>query len=78
MASFMTNEALVLEADDFRDPSHWYWRRKDAGGVALADHEVRLDAANLQYEAFVDLHELPDTRRLARGILIAANHSERL
>jgi hypothetical protein len=52
----MPNEALVLEADDFRDPSHWYWRLKDAGGVTLADHEVRLDAASWQYEAFVDLH----------------------
>jgi tetratricopeptide (TPR) repeat protein len=52
----MTNEALLLEADDVRNASHWYWRLKDAGGVVLADHEVRLDAASWQYEAFVDLH----------------------
>ena len=70
MASFMTNEALVLEANDVRNASHWYWRLKDAGGIALADHEVRLDAANWQYEAFEDLHELPDGEAEAEGVAV--------
>ena len=52
----MPNEALVLEADDVRDASHWYWRLKDNTGVTLADHEVRLDTASWQYEAFLDLY----------------------
>jgi tetratricopeptide (TPR) repeat protein len=52
----MPNGALVLEANDVRDASHWNWRLKDQNGVTVADHEVRLDTASWQYDAFLDLY----------------------
>jgi CHAT domain len=69
----MTNEALILEADDVRNASHWYWRLKDGGGVTLADHEVRLDVASWQYEAFVDLHGYLRRNILPNSSAITAN-----
>lgn len=47
--------ALRLEAGEFRDLTRWRWVLTDSGGSFLADHEVRLDAAAWQYEAFADL-----------------------
>jgi tetratricopeptide (TPR) repeat protein len=61
---------LRLEARDFADLTRWRWVLTGAGGVFLADHEVRLDAGCWQFEAFADLlgyltwHAAPD--RLAQ------------
>jgi CHAT domain len=72
----MPNEALVLEADNFRNASRWHWRLKDHNGLALADHEVRLDTASWQYEAFLDLdgylrrNLVPDESAAAETLLV--------
>ncbi len=52
----MADHTLILEADDVRDACHWYWRLKDPNGATLADHEVELDPADWQYQAFLDLY----------------------
>ena len=46
---------LRLEAREFKDLTRWRWVLTDAGGTFLVDHEVRLDAARWEYEAFTDL-----------------------
>jgi len=57
---------LRLEVRDFKDPARWRWVLTAPGGEFLADHEVRLDAACWQSEAFTDLlgylswHAAPD------------------
>ncbi len=59
-------EALRLEVREFRDLTRWRWVLTDAAGAFVADHEVRLDAAAWEYEAFRDLpgylswHAAPD------------------
>jgi tetratricopeptide (TPR) repeat protein len=59
---------LRLEVREFRDLTRWRWVLTDSSGAFLADHEVRLDAASWQYEAFGDLrwylrwHCAPDRR----------------
>jgi len=59
---------LRLEVREFRDLARFRWVLQDASGVYLADHEVRLDPASWQYEAFGDLrrylrwHCAPDRR----------------
>ena len=56
---------LTLTAEDFAGLNPWYWRLKD-GDRLLADHEVQLDPANWQHEAYLDLsgylktHASPD------------------
>ena len=47
---------LVLVADDVKDPWHWFWRLKDDRGTLLAHHEVALDPADWQAQAFTDLY----------------------
>jgi CHAT domain/NB-ARC domain len=57
---------MRLEVRDFENPSRWRWVLSDSGGAFLADHEVRLDTACWQFEAFTDLlgylfwHAAPD------------------
>lgn len=59
---------LRLEVREFEDLTTWRWALSDAAGVFVADHEVKLDAACWQYEAFTDLlgylswHVAPDAR----------------
>jgi hypothetical protein len=60
---------LRLEAREFRDRTRWRWVLTDASEAFVADHEVRLDPAEWQFEAFTDLpaylrwHTAPDRRR---------------
>jgi tetratricopeptide (TPR) repeat protein len=60
---------LRLEIRDYDGPAKWRWALTDAGGALLCDHEVRLNAADWQYEAFTDLlgylswHAAPDRKR---------------
>ena len=59
---------LRLEVREFRDLTGWRWVLTDAAGVFVADHDVALDPACWQYEAFADLlgylswHIAPDAR----------------
>lgn len=59
---------LRLEVREFRDLARFRWVLTDGSGAFLADHEVRLDPASWQYEAFGDLrwylqwHCVPDRR----------------
>jgi hypothetical protein len=46
---------LRLEVRDFADLTRWRWVLTDATGAFVVDHEVRLDAACWQFEAFADL-----------------------
>lgn len=48
-------EELRLEVREFKDLSGWRWVLTDAAGGFLVDHEVRLDPASWQSEAFADL-----------------------
>jgi hypothetical protein len=59
-----------LEVQDFADLTRWRWVLIDeASGALLADHEVRLDPHDWQFEAFGDLtgylswHVTPDRGR---------------
>ena len=45
---------LRLEVREYEDLTHWRWVLSESGKF-LAGHEVRLDSAAWQYEAFVDL-----------------------
>ena len=57
---------LWLEVRDFQNPARWRWVLTGPGGAFVADHEVRLDTACWQAEAFADLlgyltwHVAPD------------------
>jgi hypothetical protein len=57
---------LRLEVRDYEDLTRWRWVLTDGDGTFLADHEVRLDTSDWQYEAFTDLlgylswHVAPD------------------
>jgi hypothetical protein len=68
---------LLLEVRDFAGPDRWRWVLTDASGTFLADHEVRLDAASWQYEAFGDLrwylqwHSAPDRRAEDEARIVA-------
>lgn len=59
---------LRLEVREFRDLTRWRWVLTDASGAFVADHEVRLNSADWQFEAFADLpfylrwHAAPDRR----------------
>jgi hypothetical protein len=46
---------LQLEGREFRDLMRWRWVPTDSSSEFVADHEMRLDAASWQYEAFGDL-----------------------
>ena len=60
---------LRLEAQDVAGLTSWRWVLTDGDGAFAADHEVRLDPACWQFEAFTDLlgylswHAAPDRRR---------------
>jgi hypothetical protein len=61
---------LRLEVQDFADLTRWRWVLVDeVTGALLADHEVRLDPGDWQFQAFSDLtgymswHVAPDRRR---------------
>jgi tetratricopeptide (TPR) repeat protein len=60
---------LRLEVRDFVDLTRWRWTLTDSNGAFIADHEVRLNEADWQYEAFTDLlgylswHAAPDRKR---------------
>jgi len=59
---------LRLEVREYAGPTRWRWVLTDGGGAFLADHEVRLNSKDWQYEAFTDLvgylswHVAPDRR----------------
>ncbi|WP_405820152.1 CHAT domain-containing protein [Streptomyces sp. NBC_01390] len=59
---------LTLLVEDFTGPDRWRWLLLGPDGGVLARHEVRLDPAGPQYEAFLDLpgylrrHAAPDVR----------------
>ena len=59
---------LRLEVREFRDLTRWRWVLTDASGAFVADHEVRLNPDDWQFEAFTDLpwyvrwHAAPDQR----------------
>ncbi|WP_157877027.1 CHAT domain-containing protein, partial [Streptomyces graminilatus] len=59
---------LTLCVEDFVGPDRWRWVLFGPDGGVLARHEVRLDPAGPQYEAFLDLpgylrrHAAPDVR----------------
>lgn len=55
-------ETLILEARDFKDPQHWRWVLKDDQGKQIDDYEVRLDAADANYQAFLNLQNELDLR----------------
>jgi hypothetical protein len=61
-------EALCLEALDWKDAEHWRWVLEDAHGKFLADHLVAFDPTDAFYEAFLDLehylerHAAPDRK----------------
>jgi len=52
-----SEEALCLQALDWKDLNHWRWRLEDAHGKFLADHSVALDPAHTFYDAFLDLRD---------------------
>ncbi len=60
---------LRLEVRDYAGTASWRWVLTDAAGNFLADHEVRLDPKDWQFEAFTDLprylwwHAAADRRR---------------
>ncbi|HEX4832953.1 MAG TPA: hypothetical protein VH478_17870 [Trebonia sp.] len=70
---------LRLEAGEFRDLTRWRWTLADADGAGeiLAGHDVRLDRACWQFEAFADLpfyvrwHAAPDRRRADEARIVA-------
>ncbi len=69
---------LQLEVLDFDGPTRWRWRlTQQPGGRFLADHQVDLDPATAQYEAFTDLdgylrwNAAPDRRLQSEAELIA-------
>jgi hypothetical protein len=70
-------EELRLEVRKFKDLSRWGWVLTDAVGGFLADHEVRLDPASWQFEAFADLqhyvswHAAPDRYREDEARIVA-------
>lgn len=47
---------LQLEVTEFTDTDHWRWRLTDAHGAFKADHQVALNRADPEYEAFADLY----------------------
>jgi hypothetical protein len=48
-------DVLRLEVREFTDLTRWRWTLTDGNGAFLANHEVRLDPAAEQFEAFTDL-----------------------
>ncbi|WP_322763370.1 CHAT domain-containing protein [Frankia sp. Cr2] len=48
-------DRLVLEVRRFDGPAHWYWTLTDLDGRVLTDHEVSLDPAADEYQAFTRL-----------------------
>ena len=67
---------LRLTVSDYRDPTRWHWALSESGEF-LADHDVRLDGATWQYEAFTDLlgylswHVAPDRRAQQEAEIVA-------
>ena len=61
-------DELRLEVSEYVSPTRWRWTLTGAGGIFLADHEVRLDETDWEYDAFTDLleylswHVAPDQR----------------
>jgi hypothetical protein len=67
---------LWLEVRDYTGPASWRWVLTDGAGAFIADHEVRLDPRDWQFEAFADLagylswHVAPDRRREDTGRIV--------
>src|SRR5437899_1743617 len=61
-------DELWLEVTAFTDTEHWRWRLTDTHGAFKADHQVALNRADPEYDAFTDLythlryHAAPDRR----------------
>jgi hypothetical protein len=47
---------LLLEVTEYGDAAHWRWRLTEEGGAFIADHQVALDASDVECQGFVDLH----------------------
>ena len=66
-----------LEVRDFQSLASWRWVLTDEIGGYLADHEVQLDPASWQFEAFTDLarylswHTAPDVAASDEARIIA-------
>lgn len=69
--------ALVLRAVDVSGRTRWQWLLVDDDGRAVADHEVDLDAASVEFEAFCDLdgylsrNRVPDDRVASEAAIVA-------
>jgi hypothetical protein len=67
---------LRLEVHSFTGPASWRWVLTESG-TTIAEHDVRLDTRDSQYEAFSDLpgwiswHAAPDTRRQDEARIVA-------
>lgn len=67
---------LRLEVREFRDLTRWRWVLTDASGAFVADHEVRLNRTDWQFEAFGDLpfylewHVAPDRRTVDEARIV--------
>jgi hypothetical protein len=48
---------LRLEAREFTDRTRWRWVLTDSSGAFLADHEVRLNKGDWQFDAAADLYD---------------------
>jgi hypothetical protein len=68
---------LRLEAREYTSLTRWRWVLTDSSGAFLADHEVRLDPASWEFEAFADLrgylqwHCAPDQRAQDEARIVA-------
>jgi hypothetical protein len=72
------SQELRLEVREFRDLTRWRWVLSEAAsGALVADHEVRLDATDWQFEAFRGLHHYlawhvaPDRRGTDEARIVA-------
>jgi hypothetical protein len=69
--------AVQLRVVDFQGPYRWRWLLTDEHGSFVADHQVALDPAEPEYEAFVDLAEflgnraIPDRRVSSEAELVS-------
>ena len=68
---------LRLEVREYASPAKWRWVLTGADGEFIRDHEVRLDAAAWQFEAFRDVHHYlswhvaPDRRGIDDTTIVA-------
>ena len=67
---------FTLQASNVSSPLNWTWTLRDEGDMFVADQVVSLNAADWQYQAFLDLHgylnvhAAPDNRRASQHHII--------